>query len=71
MGKFVDADQEISCDLGVLKASPLSEKKLYAEALVESAGGFVNRNHLVSQWKYQSLIKQRVKMLKNMDKLRV
>ena len=62
--KFVEADQEISCDLGVLKNSPQSEKKSYAKALVESIGS-VNQNYLVSQWKYQSLIKQRVKMLKN------
>jgi len=68
--KFVEADQEISCDLGVLKTSPVSEKRNYAKALIESVGGInqdyvMRQSNLVSQWKYQSLIKQRIKMMKN------
>ena len=62
--KYCEADQEMSCDLGVLEASENSDKKLYAQALLESVSG--NRqNNLISQWKYQSLIKERVKMLNN------
>jgi TonB family protein len=68
--KFVEADQEISCDLGVLRTSPTAEKKKYAKALIESVGGLkqdyvMRQSNLVSQWKYQSLIKQRIKMMKN------
>lgn len=62
--KYCEADQEISCDLGVLQGSPKEEKKQYAKALIESAS-FGSQNKLVSQWKYHSLIKERVKMLKN------
>ncbi len=61
--KVVEADQEISCDLGVLKNSPQTEKINYASALIESVSG-MSQNYLVSQWKYQSLIKERIKMLK-------
>lgn len=62
--KYFEADQEISCDLGVMQSTDQKDKKRYAEALLESASG-INQSSLVSQWKYQSLIKERVKMLKN------
>ncbi|PHS16855.1 MAG: hypothetical protein COA86_11370 [Kangiella sp.] len=62
--KYCEADQEISCDLGVLQGSPKEERTQYAKALIESAS-FGSQNKLVSQWKYHSLIKERVKMLKN------
>ncbi len=62
--KFCEADQEISCDLGVLKNSVGMERKQYATALLESTHlGMQSR--FVSQWNFQSLVKERVKMLKN------
>ena len=64
--KYCEADQEISCDLGVLQGSPKEERKQYAKALIESAS-MGSQNKLVSQWKYHSLIKERVKMLKNIN----
>jgi TonB family protein len=62
--KFCEADQEISCDLGVLQNSKGSEKKQYACALIESVN-LGTQSSLVSQWNFQSLVKERVKMLKN------
>jgi len=62
--KYCEADQEISCDLGVLENSKPEGRQIYAKVLLESVAG-VTQNRLVSQWKYQSLIKERVKMLKN------
>lgn len=64
--KYCEADQEISCDLGVLKDQSNQQKKNYANALIESVSGSdLKRNRLISQWTYRSLIKERVKMLKN------
>jgi len=62
--KYCEADQEMSCDLGVLQNSEKFDQQQYAHALLESVSGS-NRNHLISQWKYKSLIKERVKMLNN------
>jgi len=66
--KFCEADQEISCDLGVLQYKESKNRLIYAKVLLESMAMNNmdnNRNKLVSQWKYQSLVKERVKMLKN------
>ena len=62
--KYCEADQEMSCDLGVLQSSEKIDQQEYARALLESVSG-TSQNHLISQWKYQSLIKERVKMLNN------
>jgi len=64
--KYCEADQEISCDLGVLENSKPESRQIYAKVLLESVAG-VAQNRLVSQWKYHSLIKERVKMLKNIQ----
>ncbi len=64
--KYCEADQEMSCDLGVLQNADIEKRKIYANALLDSMSG-VKRNKLVSQWKYKSLIKERVKMLKNIN----
>lgn len=62
--KYCEADQEMSCDLGVLENSDAQKRIIYARILLESSAG-VKQNRLVSQWKYHSLIKERIKMLKN------
>jgi len=64
--RYCEADQEISCDLGVLENSKPEGRAIYAKVLLESVAG-VTQNRLVSQWKYQSLIKERVKMLNNIQ----
>lgn len=64
--KLCEADQEMSCDLGVLRHSSIEKRKNYANVLLQSMSG-VKQNKLVSQWKYQSLIKERVKMLKTIN----
>jgi len=60
----VEADQEMSCDAGVLVNASGKERKSYAQSLISSSLDFGN-NQLISQWKYHSLIKERVSMLKN------
>ncbi|TQV72861.1 M56 family metallopeptidase [Aliikangiella marina] len=60
--KYVEADQEISCDLAVLKNANKTERFQYAESLVETATQ--SRSVLLSQWDYFSLTKERVKMLR-------
>ncbi len=62
--KFCEADQEISCDLGVLRNSVGKEKKQYASAMLDSIN-LGTQSRLVSQWNFQSLVMERVKMLKN------
>ena len=62
--KYCEADQEISCDFGVLQNSNLNNRKAYATALLNSMTA-APQNKLLSQWQYKSLIKERVKMLKN------
>jgi TonB family protein len=62
--KYCEADQELSCDLGVLQNSDIDKRTAYANALLATFSGNT-RSKLVSQWKYQSLIKERVRMLKN------
>jgi len=62
--KYCEADQEMSCDLGVLQSSETVDQQQYARALLESVSDN-SQNNLISQWKYQSLIKERVKMLNN------
>jgi len=64
--KYCEADQEMSCDLGVLQNSDIEERRNYANVLLQSMIG-IKQNKLISQWKYQSLIKERVKMLKNIN----
>ena len=64
--KICEADQEISCDLGVLQNSKSDNRLIYAKVLLESLTGS-SQNKLLSQWKYQSLIKERVKMLKHIS----
>ena len=64
--KYIEADQEISCDLGVLQNYGSQERKNYAQALLESISGY-ERNELLSQWKFQSLVKERIKMLKKKE----
>ncbi len=64
--KFCEADQEISCDLGVLQSSESASRISYAKVLLESVTRG-SKNRLVCQWKYQSLIKERIKMLKNIN----
>ena len=60
--KYCEADQEISCDLGVMHNSDRENRKAYATALLETVTG-EQQYKLISQWKYHSLIKERVKML--------
>jgi len=62
--KYFEADQEISCDLGVLENANEKERKHYASVLLETMSGRPNIE-LISQWKFQSLVKERIKMLKN------
>ncbi|TQV89424.1 TonB family protein [Aliikangiella coralliicola] len=62
--KYLEADQEMSCDLGVLQSSDDFGARQYGEALIDALIGS-NQSGLVSQWNYTSLIKERVKMLKN------
>ncbi len=64
--KYCEADQELSCDLGVLQHSEVESRISYAKVLMESVTG-KEENRLLSQWKYQSLIKERIKMLKNIE----
>ncbi len=67
--KYCEADQEISCDSAVLQNKSKQHIQAYAQTLVESVNGSHSNqpvnNRLLSQWKYQSLIKERVKMLSN------
>ena len=62
--KYCEADQEISCDFGVLQNSNQENRKAYATALLDTITA-TQEYKLLSQWKYQSLIKERVKMLKH------
>ncbi len=62
--KVLEADQEISVDLGVLENSSSEEKRNYAQALIDAVSG-KQPHSFVSQWKYQSLIKLRIKMIKS------
>jgi len=69
--KYCEADQEISCDQGVLKNDDPKQRQAYAQVLVDSVNPTNQislkqplNNRLLSQWKYPSLIKERVKMLK-------
>lgn len=56
------AVQEISCDFTVNRTLTPSERQHYAQALIDVV--CVNRSqHLLSPWKYSSLIKERIKML--------
>ncbi|WP_444995097.1 M56 family metallopeptidase [Aliikangiella sp. IMCC44359] len=69
--RYVEADQEISCDLGVIQLTQQSNhlsisKKQYGEALLSEVGSN-HKTSLVSQWNYQSLIKERIVMLKNIS----
>jgi TonB family protein len=59
---FFEIDQEMSCDLGVLRKSNKIQRKVYAEVLLDSVAA-LRPYPLISQWKYQSLIKERFKML--------
>ncbi len=69
--KYCEADQEISCDQGVLKDDDPKQRQAYAQILIESVSAHPLKqplkHRLLSQWKYQSLIKERVKMLKNIS----
>lgn len=60
--KYIEADQEISCDLMVLENASQGERYQYGETLIESAAH--GRSVLLSQWDCFSLTKERVKMLK-------
>jgi len=62
--KYCEADQEISCDFGVLQNSNKEHRKAYAVVLLDTVTA-TQQSKLLSQWKYQSLIKERVKMLNN------
>jgi len=62
--KYCEADQEMSYDFGVMQHFDSNGRNFYATTLLESVVG-LKQNRMISQWKYQSLIKERVKMLKN------
>ncbi len=64
--KYFEADQEISCDMAVVSTSYPSEARNYAQVLIDTACQNT-QDKLVSHWKYQSLITERVKMLKNIN----
>ena len=67
--KYFEADQELSCDLGVLQTIQSITTHSYAKVLVNEATN-KNRTMLLSQWNYSSLIKERIKMLgRNKNKL--
>lgn len=62
--KYVEADQEISCDLAVIHSAEQFGLRQYGETLL-SAIGMEHKANLVSQWNYKNLIRERLKMLKN------
>ncbi|MCO7224358.1 M56 family metallopeptidase [Pleionea sp. CnH1-48] len=66
--KYFEADQEMSCDLGVLSSSQTISPKQYASALLDEAVA-QSKTTLLSQWNYVFLIKERIKMIgKNRNK---
>ncbi|MEP1741830.1 MAG: TonB family protein [Kangiellaceae bacterium] len=62
--KYVEADQELSCDLGVVHSADKFGLRQYGETLLSAISKEVNAS-LVSQWNYRNLIRVRLKMLKN------
>ncbi len=65
--KLIEMDQEVSCDSGLIKKSDSEFKKQYIKAIIETVEG-QQTNYLLSQWNYQSLIKERIKMIKQSNK---
>ena len=60
--RYFEADQELSCDLGVLQNNQYITPKQYATALLSEAIAD-SRTALLSQWNYSQLIKKRINMI--------
>jgi TonB family protein len=62
--RYVEVDQELSCDLGVIHSAEQFGLRQYGETLINAISNN-NSAYLVSQWNYRKLIKVRLQMLKN------
>nr|WP_246722950.1 M56 family metallopeptidase [Aliikangiella sp. G2MR2-5] len=60
--KYFEADQELSCDQGVLEAQSEIDPKDYAMTLLDEAVAF-NYQLPFSQWNYSKLVKNRIMMI--------
>ncbi len=62
--RFVEVDQELSCDFEVINSAEQFGLRQYGEALLNAISR-ESKASLVSQWNYTNLIRVRLKMLKN------
>lgn len=62
--RYVEVDQELSCDLGVIHSAEQFGLRQYGETLINAISNN-NSAYLVSRWSYRKLIKVRLQMLKN------
>ncbi|MGX5203177.1 TonB family protein [Aliikangiella sp. IMCC44632] len=60
--KYFEADQELACDLDVMRKHQDISIKQYGLTLIENVQASMSSN-IVNQWNYQSLITERITML--------